>query len=214
MHTPQVSTAATAVHRIADKRGTSSPTMTQHADSGRAEPGDGGDQPADRRRRRVYGMHDAQLGRRVGLHDRDGYCHDDDREPQPECIRRPPASGAAAPRSQHCRAQPLRQLMARSRNSFAPHCGPQVLLRSPVPYPGHPWADDTGAIRRGLALTRPSWPPSTSAKQYTGCPGNPALGSPAQWHSRLANSAATVIVAPPAQARKKTAAGQQRPTPS
>ena len=95
----------------------------QHADPGRAEPEDCGDQPADRRGRRVHGMHDAQLGRRVGLHDRDGHCHDHDREPQPECIRRPPASGAAAPRSQHCRAQPLRQPMARSRNSLAAHCG-------------------------------------------------------------------------------------------
>ena len=57
--------------------------------------------------------HQVQLNRRVGLHDRDGYRHPDDREAEPESVGRPAAGCAPATRPQRRGAQPLGQVTTR-----------------------------------------------------------------------------------------------------
>ena len=184
MHTPQVSAAATAVHRDRGQPRHQQPSQDQqHADPGRTQPEDGADQPADRRGWRVHGTHNAQLGSPVAFHDRDGkHCHHDDREPAAGMHQMPAACCSPAPRSQHRRTQPRRSLADRAfreppRWSLQPSGSPPA--RGPARCP-RPSAEAMGAVRKAIALTRPSWPPLTSANNTQDSPGNPDSGQSRQ----------------------------------
>jgi hypothetical protein len=99
------------------------------------------------------------------------------RPPVPAGTRQRPAGGScrrrAVPAPPRAAAAPADGAFPeQSRCSLQPS-GPPA--RGPVRCPGHPLADAAGAVRKAFALTRPSWPPSTSAKQYSG----------QSWQSRL-----------------------------
>ncbi len=149
MHTPQVSTAAAAIHRTAVSRGTISPTMTSSTPT-----------PAEPSQKTVVTSQliaagggctactmlssAAELARMTGMDTATTMTASPSRNVSD--ARRlvvPPPPGP-----QHRRAQPLRQLVVCSRSTLACRCSHQALPARSDPIPS---AATVGAARRLLS---------------------------------------------------------------